>query len=110
MNLRKIIRDDLEDVFFDMEEFAERHTVNGKEMCIIFDENELLERKKEGRAGSHFDGAYLATAMLYVKAEEYGPRPKAGSVLVLDEKKVYRITAAVDEGGVYSIALEANKI
>lgn len=110
MNLREIIQDDLEDVFFDMEEFAERHTVNGKEMRIIFDENELLERKKEGRAGSHFDGAYLATAMLYVKAEEYGPRPKVGSVLVIDEKKVYRIAAAIDEGGVYSIALEANKI
>lgn len=110
MNLREVIRDDLADVFFDMEEFAELHTVNGKEMSVIFDENELLERKKEGRAGSHFDGAYLATAMLYVKAGEYGPRPKVGSVLVIDEKKVYRVTEAVDECGVYSIALEANKI
>lgn len=110
MDLREIMRDDLDDVFFDMEEFAERHTVNGKEMSVIFDENELLERKKEGRAGSHFDGAYLATAMLYVKAEEYGPRPKVGSVLVIDEKKVYRVAEAVDECGVYSIALEANKI
>lgn len=110
MDLREIIRDDLDGVFFDMEEFAERHTVNGKEMSVIFDENELLERKKEGRTGSHFDGAYLATAMLYVKAGEYGPRPKVGSVLVIDEKKVYRVTEAVDECGVYSIALEANKI
>lgn len=110
MDFKEIMKDDLAGIFFDLEEFAERRTINGKEMCVIFDENELLERKKEGRAGSHFDGAYLATAMLYVKAEEYGPRPKVGSVLAIDGKNVYRVAEAVDEGGVYSIALEANRI
>ncbi|MBQ9090934.1 MAG: hypothetical protein IJY52_01525 [Anaerotignum sp.] len=104
MTLKDILRDDLEDVFFDLDEFAETHTVNGKQMSIIIDGNELGERK--AASGKHFDGAYSNTILMYVKAEEYGARPKVGSMIVLDDKH-YKVADVVDEGGVYSIAMGA---
>lgn len=109
MTLKDIIRDDIEDVFFDLDEFAEMHSVNGKQMAILIDANELTERVKKERVGQHFDGAYRAGTLIYVKAEEYGSRPKVGSVVTLDGKN-YRVTDAAEEGGVYSITLEANRI
>jgi len=109
MNLKDIIREDIADIFFDNDEFAEIHTVNGKELSVILDENELTERKTVGRVGKHYDGAYLAGMLLYVKAAEYGLRPKVGSVVVLDGK-AYTVTDAADEGGVYAISLEANRL
>lgn len=109
MTLKDIIRDDIEDVFFDLDEFAEMHSVNGKQMAILIDANELAERAKKERGGQHFDGAYRAGTLLYVKAKEYGPRPKIGSVVTLDQK-TFRVTDAAEEGGVYSITLEASRI
>lgn len=109
MTLKDIIRDDIEDVFFDLDEFAEMRSVNGKQMTILIDANELTERAKKEKAGRHFDGAYMAGTLIYVKVEEYGPRPKVGSVVILDGKN-YRVADVAEEGGVYSITLEANRI
>ena len=104
MSLKNILQEDLDAVFFDLDEFAEIHTVNGKEMHIIIDGNELGERKASD--GKHFDGVHSSTVLMYVKAEEYGARPKVGSMIVLDEKH-YKVTDVVDEGGVYSITMGA---
>lgn len=106
MTLKDILRDDLEDVFFELDEFSEIHTVNGVQMNIIIDGNELGERKSTG--GKHFDGAYSNTILIYVKAEEYGARPKVGSRIVLDDSN-YKVTDVVDEDGVYSITMGATR-
>lgn len=106
MSLKDILQEDLNTVFFDLEEFAEIHLVNGMEMNIIIDGNELGERK--ATSGKHFDGAYSSTMLMYVKAEEYGAKPKVGSMIVLDQKH-YKVTDVVDEGGVYSITMGATR-
>ena len=60
------------------------------------------------------DGIYLNHKLIYVSAEHYkkapgrSGMPKQGSVLTLDGK-IYRVADAIDEGGVYSITLEANR-
>lgn len=104
MSLKDILQEDLDSVFFDAEEFAELHIVNGKEMLLLLDGNELSERKTTQE--KHLDGVYSSTMLLYVKANAYGARPKVGSMLVLDEKQ-YRVTDVVEEGGVYSITIGA---
>lgn len=108
MTLKEIMKEDLDDVFFDLDEFAEIHDVNGKEMSVMIDGNELGERKKSDRAGKHYDGLYTSMILMYVKAEEYGARPKVGSLIHLDGK-AYKVIEAVEEGGVYSITMGANR-
>ena len=106
MSLKDILQEDLNSVFFDLDEFAETHLVNGVEMNIIIDSNELGERK--ATSGKHYDGAYSSIMLMYVKAEEYGAKPKVGSMIVLDQKH-YKVTDVVDEGGVYSITMGATR-
>ena len=55
----------------------------------------------------HADGVYKRRLLLYVAAEDYGPRPKLGKLLLLDGKKRYIITDVTDEDGIYSFELEA---
>ena len=50
---------------------------------------------------------YRIIRLLYVAAEDYGPRPKLGKLLLLDGKKRYIITDVTDEDGIYSFELEA---
>ena len=54
------------------------------------------------------DGIYVNQKLIYVAASDFGAMPKQGSTLNLDGK-IYRVADAVDEGGVYSITIEANK-
>lgn len=108
MMFKEILREDIGALFFDLDEFAEMHEINGRQMCVVLDSNELLERESGNRIGRYQDGLYRAQLLLYVKAEEYGARPKVGSMLYLDGKP-YRVSEAVDEGGVYSITLEVSR-
>ena len=43
-----------------------------------------------------------------VAASDFGAMPKQGAILNLDGK-IYRVADAVDEYGIYSITIEANR-
>lgn len=106
MTFKDIIRDDVHRTFLNTEEFSDMHVVNGVEMPVQIDSNEQIEREK--RYSQNIDGMYLNQKLIYVAALDYGPLPKQGSMLTLDGRK-YRVADAIDEYGVYSITLEANR-
>lgn len=103
---KEIIAEDIHRTFLNLEEFSDLHSVNGKEMPVQIDTNEQIEREK--RMGQNVDGIYVNQKLIYVAASDFGPMPKQGSILTLD-KKTYRVADAVDEYGVYSITIEANR-
>lgn len=106
MTFKDIIRDDVHRTFLNTEEFSDMHVVNGVEMPVQIDSNEQIEREK--RYSQNIDGMYMNQKLIYVAASDYGPLPKQGSMLTLDGRK-YRVADAIDEYGVYSITLEANR-
>ena len=106
MSFKDIIAADVHDVFMNTEEFSDTHNVNGVDMPVQIDSNEQIEREK--RFSQNMDGMYLNQKLIYVAASDYGPLPKQGSLITLDGKK-YRVADAIDEYGVYSINLEANR-
>jgi len=103
---KEIIADDVHRTFLNVDEFSDIHVINGKEMPAQIDSNEQIEREK--RIGQNMDGVWLNQKLMYVAADDFGPLPKQGSVLKLDGK-TYRVADAIDEYGVYSITIEANK-
>lgn len=103
---KDIIRADIDSTFMNLEEFAGLHTVNGRKMPVTVDNNELIERAK--KAKSNMDGIYAKTTLIYVKAKDFGQLPPVGSALNLDGK-TYKVTDAMNEDGLYSIHLEANR-
>lgn len=103
---RELLREDVKKTFFNLEEFGEEHIVNGKKMQIIIDDNELTEREK--RINSHMDGMYKKQTLIYVSALEYGPLPGVGKPVKIDGA-TFIVTDSLNEGGVYSLHLEANK-
>jgi hypothetical protein len=103
---KAIIHDDIHRTFLNLLEFSDIHNVNGKDMPVQMDSNEQIEREK--RFNQNMDGIYLTQKLIYVSACDYGPLPKQGSMITLDGRK-YRVADAIDEYGVYSITLEANR-
>lgn len=103
---KDIIARDVHQTFLNIDEFSDIHKVNGKEMPVQIDTNEQIEREK--RMNQNADGIYMNQKLIYVAASDFGPMPKQGAILNLDGK-IYRVADAVDEYGIYSITIEANK-
>ena len=110
MTFKEQMQLDIGAVFMNLEEFSDIHTVNGKEMAVQIDSNEMIEREKrhQNRQGVYTDGVYIKELLIYVKAEDFGKLPAVGRVLTLDGK-AYTISDAIDEDGIYSLSLEANR-
>ena len=79
---KELIRQDVKTVFLNPAEFGEEHTVNGKPMLIIIDDNELTEREK--RAKNHMDGIYKKQTLVYARALDFGPLPGVGKPVRID--------------------------
>ena len=103
---KDIIARDVHQTFLNPDEFSDIHKVNGKDMPVQIDTNEQIEREK--RMNQNVDGVYTNQKLIYVAASDFGPMPKQGAVLNLDGK-IYRVADAVDEYGIYSITIEANR-
>ena len=106
MSFKEHAESDINTVFMDMNIFGEKHTIKDKEMLIIIDEYELIEREKKQRSIDSDDSLHYRKILFYVKKTEYGALPKIGRKVTFDSKE-YTVTNAVDEKGIYSISLEA---
>ena len=107
MTFKEAVRDDISSVFMDTDEFAAIHTLNGKQIPVIVDNNEMIEREKKMK--SNMDGVTVKTTLIYVKARDYGGGlPPVGYAITLDGAH-FRVTDATNEDGVYSIHLEMNR-
>ena len=103
---KEIMQRDVKSVFFNEMEFADRHMVDDAEMVAMIDDMENIDREKKMK--SNMDGIYARQILLYVQASDFGGLPAQGRLLRLDGRK-YIVVDAVDECGVYTITLEANK-
>lgn len=62
----------------------------------------------------NFDtGLYTAHTILYIRVEDYGPKPKIGKQLVLDKgtksQRTYTINLCQEESGVYRMTMERTR-
>lgn len=110
MTFKEQIALDNTQVFMNDDEFGEIHNVNGKDMSVIIDNNELVDREKKYkyRHSLYADGVYLKELLIYVKASDFGKLPAVGRVITFDSKS-YIVSDAINEDGIYSLCLEANK-
>lgn len=103
---KDVLGRDLDDVFFNCEEFSEMHEVDGKTIPAMIDDMENIEREKKMK--SNMDGIHARQILLYVKASDIGGLPAQKRLMSLDGRR-YIVLDATDEGGVYTITLEANR-
>lgn len=101
---------DISGVFLNKMEFADDHTINGKKMTALVDENELQERDKFKLLGAAAGGTgYTATRMVYVAKADFGHRPALGATVNLDGRDYRVAQGTTEEAGILAIALEANR-
>lgn len=110
MTFKEQIAKDNQNIFLNLDEFGEIHFVNGKRMTVLIDSMEQIDRQKryQFKHSLYADGVFLKELLIYVKDSEFGKLPRIGSSVEFD-RQIYKVSDAIDEDGIYSISLEANK-
>ena len=107
MSFKQVMDRDVEETFFNTSEFADLHNIDGVDVPAIVDDIENIEREK--RMKSNMDGIHARQVLLYVKASVFPSGLPAQKRLIKLDGQMYTVVDATDEGGVYTITLEANR-
>lgn len=99
---KKMVQEDIEDVFLDLDMFGEEHMVAGKMRTIILDDVENLRR---GEQTQDPEALHKRRRMFYIAAKEFKKMPNAGMMIELD-RKPYKIVRVEEEGGILAITIE----
>ena len=102
MGFKNDVKNDIGSVFFNSDEFAEPHTVNGGKMLISIDEAELSRRTNKG--SSYEEGIHKKELLFYVAAAAFGKLPKINSQLTIDNGS-FLVVDTKSESGVYAITV-----
>ena len=105
-SFKEVMKADVDNTFMNLDEFADMHTVDGKEIPVLVDDNEIIEREKKMK--SNMDGVYVKQKLIYVKAGDFGALPAIGRQIMFDGGG-YLVTDSTDEQGIYAITMEANR-
>ncbi len=100
---------DIRTVFFNGDEHADLHNVDGKDVLVILEKSDVRDHLAHWEAGAkqNFDtGLYTLHVVMYIRVEDYGPKPKQGKLLILDKKLSYSIQKCDDEGGIYRMTMK----
>lgn len=82
------VTEDLDTVFLDLDVFGERHVVQGEEITILYD-NEELERIKEKKENGFEDDVHKADVLFYARESDLGSELSVNSLLSIDGKRYF---------------------
>lgn len=105
MGIKDQIAADLE-IFFNLDEFAEMHNINGRQLPAIVES--AATRVRSNRKSENYDGIYGGEVVVYVRAADFPAVPSYGQTFRLDGK-LYYVAECTNEGGVLEIVLGANE-
>lgn len=101
--------EDVDDVFFCLDEFADTHNIDGVDMPAVVETDALKDHSAHWEAGAkqNFDtGLYDTVLVLYVKVKDYGEKPKVGRELILDEDpEMFQVLEVDETAGVYCMKI-----
>lgn len=89
-------------VFFNLDEFAETHTIEGRGVSLVVDNDRLSQRTQK-----EYEGIYVGDLLFFVSAADYGTRPRPGETVRFDGEP-YEVFDAREDNGVYEIILKGS--
>lgn len=92
MNFKEAYLEDLDEVFFDLEEFASEHTIDGKSMVVVLVDT-TLENARTTHGKSTLNPKETAInksgIVLFIKEKDVARKFTANSMINLDGKKLF---------------------
>lgn len=107
-SFKDLIKEEVRTVFINEKEFGEIHTLDGQEVTIIIDNNELTERTKYRSKDEYTTGIYADEILFFISQKQMEDKPRIGRIIKLDGKE-YIVTNVEDESNMYAITIGVNE-
>lgn len=107
MSFKDQIKQDLSDIFLNLDEFADLHRIEGKEVPVVIDSDILAKLSKIGDNRIH--GMDEADMVIMGKASDLPENLDPGRLLNLDGREVIVVTTT-SEMGLVQIAVRQNRM
>ena len=107
MSFKDQIKQDLSDVFLNLDEFAVLHRIEGKEVPVVIDSDIMAKLSKIGDNRIH--GMDEADMVIMGKASDLPENLDPGRLLNLDGREVIVVTTT-SEMGLVQIAVRQNRM
>lgn len=107
MNLKSLIAADIDNVFFNPDEFGEYHDIGGQKILCIVDED--IGEARSSRVAEQYDGIYSIKKLVHVRKCDLPKRPKYDDRIRFDGKP-YLVIECTENAGVYEILMGLNDI
>lgn len=107
MSFKDQIKQDLSDIFLNLDEFADLHRIEGKEVPVVIDSDIMAKLSKIGDNRIH--GMDEADMVIMGKASDLPENLDPGRLLNLDGREVIVVTTT-SEMGLVQIAARQNRM
>lgn len=107
MSFKDQIKQDLSDIFLNLDEFADLHRIEGKEVPVVIDSDIMAKLSKIGDNRVH--GMDEADMVIMGKASDLPENLDPGRLLNLDGREVIVVTTT-SEMGLVQIAVRQNRM
>ena len=107
MSFKDQIKQDLSDIFLNLDEFADLHRIEGKEVPVVIDSDIMAKLSKIGDNRIH--GMDEADMIIMAKASDLPENLDPGRLLNLDGREVIVVTTT-SEMGLVQIAVRQNRM
>lgn len=107
MSFKDQINQDLSDIFLNLDEFADLHRIEGKEVPVVIDSDIMAKLSKIGDNRIH--GMDEADMVIMGKASDLPENLDPGRLLNLDGREVIVVTTT-SEMGLVQIAVRQNRM
>lgn len=107
MSFKDQIKQDLSDIFLNLDEFADLHRIEGKEVPVVIDSDIMAKLSKIGDNSIH--GMDEADMIIMGKASDLPENLDPGRLLNLDGREVIVVTTT-SEMGLVQIAVRQNRM
>lgn len=107
MSFKDQIKQDLSDIFLNLDEFADLHRIEGKEVPVVIDSDIMAKLSKIGDNRIH--GMDEADMIIMGKASDLPENLDPGRLLNLDGREAIVVTTT-SEMGLVQIAVRQNRM
>ena len=108
MGFKDDVRVDLDGVFFDTEFFAVLHKIDGEDIAVIVDEDELEEINRKESEIAYKGKANKYAVLLYIREKDLKRKYTVNSSLDYDGK-MYFVNSIKKMGGLWRLLLGRNQ-
>lgn len=105
-SFKEQLEKDFDGTFFNLDEFAELHTIDGKEIPVVVD-NETLIQLNMGKTVNS-DGIFTDSIIIFVQKKYLDYEPVIGQVMDFDGV-AYPVDNVLSDTGGYTVVLRGNE-